>query len=139
MKLFLIILTLCSACSAFAKVYQSGFSLNENPVSESSMWINGAAVGVDWKNCQATNGIICGTQTGSGGYDDSTALLTGTWSTNQSVQGVVYKATLDDSKFPEVEFRLLSTVTANVNNGYEVYWSLRTTSHYCRKIGRAHV
>ena len=56
------------------------------------------------------------------GYDDSTAVLSGTWGPNQTVQATVAvtSASSASSVFEEVELRLRTTITANSITGYEV-------------------
>jgi hypothetical protein len=75
--------------SSSAKSYTTSFLLTENPISEGGNWINGKAVGLDWANVQTTPGLAFGTETGSGGYDDSTALLTGSWGADQHVKATI--------------------------------------------------
>jgi hypothetical protein len=58
--------------SGFAQVFTTSFDGNENPLSEGGVWLH---EGLDWKQVQKVNGIACGTQTGTGGYDDSYATL----------------------------------------------------------------
>jgi hypothetical protein len=107
--------------------YSTTFSATENPISEGARWINGQANGIDWKNVRTIPGRAMGTQSGVGGYDDSTALLTGTWSPTQTVQGTVYSVNQlsGSSDNAEIEFRLRSTITPHNCNGYEVNFRLR--------------
>src|SRR5580765_501775 len=108
--------------------YATAFPLNENPVSEGGNWINGLVVGLDWSNCATSGGVVQGRQNNGGGpsYNDSTALLTGTWGSNQTVTVNLYKASVVENDWPEVEIRLRSALTAHSCTGYEVLWSLRT-------------
>ena len=52
-------------------------------------WIQGQASGGSWKNVNSVPGMAYGTQTGNGGYDDSTAVLSGTWASDQTAQATV--------------------------------------------------
>lgn len=105
------------------RIYTTNFALTENPLSEGGSFINGGTTGVDWGNFQCAGGKAWGTLATS--VHDNTALVGGTWAANQYAQGRVFKLAPDNSYFPEVEFRLRSTITPNVNSGYEVGFSLR--------------
>jgi hypothetical protein len=103
------------------KSYTSNFSLAENPISEGGNWINGGTSGLDWSNVQTTSGLAFGTQSGSHGYDDSTAILTGAWSPNQMVQATVLSVNRHgDPVFEEVELRLRTTIAPRRITGYEI-------------------
>jgi hypothetical protein len=99
--------------------YTTTFPATENPISESNRWINGAATGIDWTNCRTTTNLCFGTET-PGGFDDSTAILTGSWSPNQYCTGVIHSINQTNLIYEEVELRLRSTITAHVNSGYEL-------------------
>lgn len=108
--------------------YITSFPLTENPISEGGMWTNGAVAGVDWANARTTPGKAFGTQTGNGNdgantapnkYDDTTAILAGSWGKNQYAEAVVFNNEISGSWNSEVEIRLRSTITAHVNSGYE--------------------
>ena len=82
--------TLLSGSPAIAATYSTTFPAAENPISEGGNWINGGAVGLDWANVQTTPSLAFGTQSGSSGqYDDSTALLTGTWNPDHTAEATV--------------------------------------------------
>ena len=117
----------CVAAAQGTPTYSTTFSATENPISEGGRWINGQANGIDWKNVRTTPGLAMGTQSGVDGYDDSTALLTGTWSPTQTVQGTVYSVNQlsGGSNNAEIEFRLRSTITPHTLNGYEINFRLR--------------
>lgn len=105
--------------------YSTNFPFTENPISEKGYWINGKAVGLDWQNVRTTASRAFGTQTGSSGkYDDSTAILTGTWGPDQTVQATVY--VVDAPAQPgaeEVEVRVRSAIRAHRCTGYEINFS----------------
>src|SRR5678815_1243602 len=84
----LLLLTIVS--QADAATFSTEFDLTEDPVSEGGAWINGKADGLDWADCATINGYIYGLQTGQTGYDDATALLAGTWGSNQTAGAIVY-------------------------------------------------
>ena len=108
-----------------AKTYTSNFPLTENPISENSNWTNGKTIGLDWSDVRTDGTKAYGTESGFGGYDDSTALLTGDWGIDQAVQATVYNAVPGGTGCcQEVELRLRSTITAHSNTGYEVLFSV---------------
>lgn len=111
--------------------YSTTFPLTENPISEAGKWINGGTTGSNWTNVRTTPGLAFGTQTGSNGYDDSTAVLTGTWGPNQTAQATVrvISASGVSNVFEEVEIRLHTTISANSITGYEINCSVSTNSN----------
>lgn len=100
-----------------------------NPISEGGRWVNGGTTGLDWSDVQISGGVACGTQTNSQGtigppYNDSSAVLTGTWPKDQEVICTVFSQNQDSAggHFQEVEILLRHSITANINRGYEVLW-----------------
>ena len=108
----------------------------ENPISEGGNWINGGATGIDWGNVQTTAGLAFGTVVSPGPpYNDSTAVLSGTWGSDQAVSATVQTVNQNSSIFEEVELRLRTTITADSITGYEI--NFRATSdgtQYCQLI-----
>jgi hypothetical protein len=126
---------LCGAGSdARAGTYTTDFPATENPITEGGRWINGKATGVDWSDVRTTNGMAIGTQTGSNGYDDSTAILTGIWGSNQTVQATVKIVGSDSGTYEEVELRLRSAISAHRCTGYEINCSRQANSPYIQII-----
>lgn len=118
---FLLVLLFLPGAKAIAGAYTTYFPLTENPISEGGRWINGKTVGLDWANVSTTPGLAIGTESGSGGYDDSTALLTGTWGADQWAQATVYTVSQNRGDiFEEVEIRLRSSLSAHSCTGYEI-------------------
>ena len=115
----ILVAILLRPCTLFAD-YTTNFSSTEDPISEGGIWANGATTGLDWKNVRTSGSVAFGTQTGTDTYRDSTALLLGTWSPDQSVTGVVHTVNQTGAMHQEVEFRLRSTLAPHVNSGYEV-------------------
>jgi hypothetical protein len=69
--------------------------------------------------------LAFGTETGSGGYDDSTAVLKGSWGPNQTGSGRVHVGVrAGGGTFKEVEIRLRSSISAHSCTGYEINFSL---------------
>lgn len=109
--------------------YTTDFPGTEDPLSEGGNFVNGGDVGLDWHNMQSAAHKCWGQQNQSaptGTTRDGTALLTGLWSPNQAAQATTYVTALTNTSFPEVELRLRSSMSANVNIGYEVAWSCLT-------------
>jgi hypothetical protein len=102
-----------------AHSYSTLFPLTESPISEGGHWINGGAVGLDWTNVSTTPGLAIGHQVGAS-YTDATALLTGTWGSDQTASATVYSVQPNDACSQEVELRLRSAIAAHVNTGYEI-------------------
>jgi hypothetical protein len=101
--------------------YTTSFPLTENPISEGGLWTNGAAVGLDWSNIRTTPGFAFGTQPGPNGFNDSIAILKGTWSPDQSATATVRTVNQQTGGiYEEVEILLRFTVTAHSARGYEV-------------------
>ena len=116
--------------------YTTNFPGTENPISESNNWVNGQTTGLKWKNVRTTPGLAFGTETGSGGYDDSTAVLTGSWNADQSAQATVKIAHADSGGglFEEVEVRLRTTISANNLSGYEINCSVIQGNPYMQIV-----
>jgi hypothetical protein len=107
--------------------YTTNFPLTENPISENGHWINGGTTGLDWGNVQTTPGLAFGTVVSLGPpYNDSTAVLTGTWGSDQTAQAKVRIAKPNSNIFEEVELRLRTTIAAHSITGYE--FNFRCTS-----------
>jgi hypothetical protein len=100
--------------------YSSTFIGTENPLSESSNWINGAAVGVDWHDCQKTPGLVFGTDPGTVNFTDSNACLTGSWGVNQRARGTAFvQNPIGGAATEEIELLLHWSIAPSVTTGYE--------------------
>jgi hypothetical protein len=136
--LLLVLLALAvdfAASVAPAESYSTTFPLTENPISEGVNWINGGTVGLDWYNVATTPGLAFGTQPSGGfGYDDSTALLTGTWGPTQTVSAVVHIVNADNGQFEEVELRLRSSISAHSCTGYEFNFGVKSGDPYAQIV-----
>jgi hypothetical protein len=121
----------CLPClQAAATTYSTQFPATENPLSEGGMWMGGRSVGLAWADFQSVPGLAFGKQSGNspGLYDDSVALLTGTWGPDQTVQAVVKTVNQNDNIFEELEIRLRSTLAADSSTGYECLFSARSSA-----------
>jgi hypothetical protein len=105
------------------KIYSTTFPLTENPISEGGNWVNGGTTGLDWSNVQTIGAVKAwGTQVPSGGgFNDSIAVLTGTWGSNQAAQGI---SAIQPSATNEIEVILHGTITAHSAQLYEFNCSL---------------
>ena len=131
-------LTAAPAPASLHGAYSTTFRHAENPLSQGGKWLNGHADGLDWADVQTIPGLAFGAEIGGSRpepqkYDDSTALLKGTWGPNQTVQATVYsvRPNLDDKVWEEVELRLRSSITPHSCTGYEVMFR-------CSKIPQAY-
>src|SRR5262249_4558064 len=96
---------------------------------EGGVGTNGLVTGLDWANFRTTPGFAFGTQLGTAGapgkYNDSTALVNGTWGPNQTVSVTIKIVTANTSAaFTEVACRLRSNLSAHSNTGYEILVSV---------------
>src|SRR5438445_9350941 len=115
------------ASYATQKSYTTHFLLAENPISEGGNWTNGGIAGLDWTSVRTASGLAFGTESGSGGYDDSTAVLAGTWNADQMAQAVVHSVNQKaNPTYEEVELRLRTTVTNHSITGYEINFRCRS-------------
>jgi hypothetical protein len=99
----------------FSKTYTTNFDATENPISEGGAWSH---TGLAWTKVQTTGGLAYGTQTGSGGYDDSYAFLSG-FAADQTAWGVVQR-TAGQAGNHEAEILLRWSDDAGNARGYEV-------------------
>ena len=64
------------------------FPATENPISEGGIWLNGETDGLDWLDVQTTTNLAF-SESEISGYNDPTAILTGTWENDQRASAVV--------------------------------------------------
>jgi hypothetical protein len=115
--------------------YSTNFAIAETHISEGGKWIDGKVVGLDWTNSVTVPGLAFGTESGLGSgkqrYDDATALLSGSWEPNQTVEATVHSQNQDDIVLEEVELRLRSSLSPHMSTGYEVLFRcLKTREAY---------
>lgn len=134
------LMTLSAAASGVGPhgPYTTNFSRTENPIAEGGQWLNGRADGLDWTDVRTSGGFAFGTEIGGirpapQKYDDSTAILRGTWGPNQTLQATVHSIhpNQDGKVWEEVELRLRSSITPHNCTGYEVMFR-------CTKIPKAY-
>lgn len=116
--------------------YTTNFPLTENPISERGNWESGKTVGLDWAEIATIPGCAFGLESGANGFDDATALLTGTWAPNQTVRGTVHTVNQSDKIYEEVELRLRSSLSPHSATGYEVNFRCSKTKNAYAEIVR---
>jgi hypothetical protein len=117
--------------------YTTTFPATENPICQTGgsgcVWTNGKTDGLKWGDVQTTPGLVFGTNiNGAPPFDDSTAVLKGTWTANQSVQATVklIPNSSDSSSQEEVELHLNMSITPNSITGYELDFSVINSNPY---------
>jgi hypothetical protein len=104
-----------------ARTYTTAFPGTESSISENGSWQNGKSTGLDWADVSTVPGLAFGSQSGSDGYDDSTALLEGTWGPDQAATATLYSRNQKGgSVYEEVEIRLRSSLSPRKCTGYEI-------------------
>jgi len=136
--------------------YRTSFQVDEDPILEGGLWINGRKDGIDWCNVVTRNGVAygevsrmgiaerrieqgnlspAGDLVPEGDYDDPTAVLSGVWGKNQIARARVFSRNQTEKYFQEVEIRLRSTIMPHRCTGYEVFWRcLKTESAYAEIV-----
>jgi hypothetical protein len=144
--------------AAPVRSYRTHFPLDEDPISEGGIWINGGREGIDWIDVVAKNGVAYGALTRmgvaerrveqgnlvasttdgaipEGDYDDPTAVLDGAWGKNQHAKARVFSRNQTEDYFQEVEIRLRSKISPHDCTGYEVFWRcLKTENAYAEIV-----
>jgi hypothetical protein len=117
-----------------AHIYSTDFPAAENPISETGRWLNGKLDGQLWKDVQTTEHFAVGTPE-TEKYDDPTAILKGTWASDQLAQATV-RVTSEDLKTccHEVELRLRMTVAPGKITGYEILCSVVPAHPYAEIV-----
>ena len=121
------------------RIYTTGFTNTENPISDSHNWVNGGTCddatlcsGANGSSVRTAPGLAFGTQTGAvpPPYTDSAALVTGAWGSDQFVQIVVWwnGASGTNSDYDEVEIRLRGTLAKNWDRTYNINCRVGTPS-----------
>ena len=124
-----------SLTNAKPRNYTTTFQKGESPIQEGQNWINGRHDGLDWADVATKVRSAYGTESGSIKYDDSTALLTGEWNPDQTVEATVFTKNQSDAIFEEVEVRLRSSISAHRNTGYEInFRCLKTVGAYTQIV-----
>jgi hypothetical protein len=122
--------------------YSTNFDVDEDPISENGMWLNGKADAIDFSDCVVSNGFVHGgpsrmqnlekrSEQGNlgdeeeapvGDYDDPTAVLTGEWGPNQHGKATAHVSNPTEEWFQEVQIRLRHTLEPHSISGYEIFF-----------------
>jgi hypothetical protein len=111
------------------RTYSTDFAGNEEPLSEGGSWSN---AGLDWTTVRKANGMACGTQTGSGGYNDSYAKLSGFGADQAASAVIALNPQIDHSCSHEVELLLRCSDAPHRAMAYECNLSFDGT--YCEIV-----
>ena len=98
-----------------AKTFSTEFPLTEHPISEHGIWRH---VGTSWSYVRSVANHAIGTQSGSGGYDDSYAYLTG-FGPDQKAQATLWIDPAIGGDYREVELLLRWADSPTRARGYE--------------------
>ena len=97
--------------------YSTNFDASENPISEAGRWARAVN---PMTNARSANGIAFGTNGITNGYDDSYALLAGSFGPNQTIEAVVFRdQSLSPGPTHEVELLLRGSDNTGGASGYE--------------------
>lgn len=135
--------------------YETDFGRDEDPISESGLWLNGKADGVEWSDVICRDGVafgapsrmevaeqrseqgnLSGDDAPLGDYDDPTAVLAGEWGPTQRATATVFSRNPTTRYFQEVQIRLRSTIRPSFCTGYEVFWRCLKSGEGYAEIAR---
>lgn len=124
-----------SRISEIVTSYSTNFPHTEDPISENGSWINGQEVGLDWTNVRTTAGLAFGHDQGTVSYDDSIAVLKGSWTGDQTATATVHSINQNDKLNQEVELLLRFSISPHNSRGYEISFKCsKTSSAYAQII-----
>ena len=113
------------------RTFSARFSALESPLSGNGAWLGGRTVGLDWADVATLPGFAYGLESGTDGFDDSTALVGGVWGPNQQAEATVHAVNPNDAISEEVELRLRSALSPHRCTGYEInFRCLKTKDAY---------
>lgn len=119
--------------------YRTEFPLDEDPIRENGMWLNGRTDAIDWTDVYVDGGVAYGAYArnsvvefraeqgnlGSeddepvGDWDDPTAMLTGEWGADQYLSGHAFIRNPSAEIFQEIQLRARWTLRPHYCTGYE--------------------
>jgi hypothetical protein len=119
-------------------LFSTSFAATENPISESGIWTNGLAVGLDWNDMQTTSNHGVGASdtfyVGTRYADDLAHLTTAyhAFNANQYAQATAYKlgGYTGGGGSHEIELLLRFGITAHNAQGYECSIGMNTIGTY---------
>ena len=113
------------------RTFSARFSTAESPLSGHGAWLGGRTVGLDWADVATVPGLAFGLESGTDGFDDSTALVGGASGPNQEAEATVHALNPNDTISEEVELRLRSALSPHRCTGYEInFRCLKTKDAY---------
>jgi hypothetical protein len=112
-----------TAVASPGRAYFTSFPETERPISQDKLWINGGTVGLDWADVRTSRGLAFGVDLPSQ-YADPTAVLAGTWDSDQQAEGTVAVRRAFSDCCHEVELRLRTTIRPHAITGYEILCSV---------------
>jgi hypothetical protein len=127
----LLVLLMTDVAAQSGHNYSTDFTVVENPLSQNDQWIEGKTTGLDWTDAQVLVGVggvsqATGTAVSPGPpYNDATAVVTGSWLTNQAACATVHTVNKSGGVYQEAEIRLRTTITPHTITGYEFNFSMR--------------
>lgn len=134
---FLSILLVALPVAAQNHYYTTTFPATENPVCQNAgsgcVWTNGGQTGLDWGDVQSKAALVFGVSEPSQ-YGDPSAVLTGTWTADQTAQATVYVGSTPQDCCHEVELRLRMTIAPHSISGYEINCSIVPTNQYIQVV-----
>lgn len=110
--------------------FTTTFPLNQNPLS--SPWYRTDANSTAFRS---SGGIAFGTQTGSGGFDDSQAAVSGLAFINRSIEIVVFRSASISSTNHELEICDRNIETSSTTKKYEVLFNKDGGFNFVKWLG----
>jgi hypothetical protein len=123
------------AASGTGQSYSTNFPLTENPISEGGKWTVPGSTASEWGNVQTSPGLAFGVNEPTQ-FGDPTAVLTGTWGANQTVQEKISIVSTPTTCCHEVSVRLRFTISNNSISGYELLCPVSSNPGYGYQIVR---
>lgn len=132
--------------------YATTFAVDEDPISEGGIWLNGRDDALDFANILTRDGLARGEvipmviaerrpeqgdeiEAPEGDYNDPTAILKGRWGKNQHAKARVFSRNQTAERYHEVELRLRSSLSEHQIPGYEVFFRcLKTEDGYAEIV-----
>lgn len=120
-----------TAAVAGPKSYSTTFDATDNPLSEGGVWTRTDTLSSPMRS---SGGLCFGTQTGSDGYDDSQAALSG-FGSRVRATGTLFRSASIGSLNHEIELCFRITETSSTTKKYEVLLNKDGSIQFMRWIG----
>lgn len=115
-----------------SRPFETFFPLTENPISESGYWVGGQSAGGNlWGDCRTTPGFAFGVSQPNT-FSDPTAILTGVWGPDQTVEATIKINNPTPANTYEAEVRVRNIIdsVSHLITGYEIYGSCDPNNPY---------